>query len=544
MLKSTSVNSGRPWITGALLLIVLLGLTAVLGAARLPAAGAAVNAVELSWLGTYAGDGAEISAFDPASERLFVVSGSDELLILDLSDPAMPSLVKTFSVSDLGAAANSVAAYDGLVAVAIEADVKQDPGFVGFYDTDGNLLQSVTAGALPDMITFTPDGQKVVTANEGEPDADYLVDPEGSVTVVDVSGGVAALTQADVTTIGFADFNAGGPRHGELDPDVRIFGPGASVAQDLEPEYVALSSDGQTAWVTLQENNGLAVLNLADNSVTAIKALGTKDWSLPENQLDASDRDTGITITNWPALGLYMPDAIASFEVNGETYLLTANEGDAREYDGTPGYIEESRVEDETLDATAFPNAAELQLEENMGRLKITTASGRDDASGEYTELYAFGARSFSVWSSAGELVYDSGGDIEAITAVLAPDLFNSQGAADSFDSRSDDKGPEPEGVTKGVIDGRTYAFVGLERIGGLMVYDVSDPQAPQFVQYQPALNDDVSPEGLLFVPAAESPNGRDLLVVTYEVSGTTTIFEVGAVAGGGLTYLPAVFSD
>ena len=546
MTRANQASGKRTVLLFAALFVTLLAVLAVPRSFAEPAQGMdghMPTGIHLERIGSIGGDGAEIAAYDEATEQLFVASGSDKIEILDISDPTMPAAAGSFSVSDLGDGANSVAAHGGVVAVAIAADPSQDPGKVGFYDTAGNLLSSVTAGALPDMITFTPDGQKVVVANEGEPDDDYLVDPEGSVTVVDVSGGAANVTQADVTQIGFTDFNVGGPRHGELDPAVRIFGPNATVAQDLEPEYVAVSGDSLTAWVTLQENNAVAVIDLSDNSVAAIKGLGTKDWSLPENQLDASDRDGLINIRNWPVQGMYQPDAIASFEVGGQTYLLTANEGDAREYEGDPGFVGETRVEDETLDPTAFPNAAELQMEENLGRLKITVTEGQNNE-GAFTELYAYGARSFSIWAADGTLVQDSGSQIANLTAVLSPDLFNSQGAADSFDERSDDKGAEPEGVTKGVVDGRTYAFVGLERIGGIMVYDVTDPMTPRFVQYQPALDGDISPEGLLFIPAVDSPNGKNLLVVTYEVSSTTTIFEFAGDGGMTRVYFPVIASD
>jgi hypothetical protein len=297
------------------------------------------------------------------------------------------------------------------------------------------------------------------------------------------------------------------------------------VAQDLEPEYIAVSSDSSTAWVVLQENNAVAVIDLTTNSVTAIAALGFKDHRQAGNQLDPSNRDDGINIDNWPVYGMYQPDAIAAYEVEGTTYLLTANEGDARDYDG---FSEEARMGDLTLDATVFPTAT-LQADENLGRLKTTTEMGNLDGDPEYEALYAYGARSFSIWDGSGNLVFDSGDQIEHLTAALDAERFNSQGAAGSFDSRSDDKGAEPEGVTKGVVNGRTYAFIGLERIGGIMVYDVSEPTAPAFVQYLPPADGNVSPEGLTFIPANQSPTCSALLVVNYEVSGSTVVYQVGA---------------
>ena len=205
--------------------------------------------------GEFDSGAAEISAFDPASQRLFVVNGFDGVIdVLDLSDPTLPVLIDSVDLSDYGAAANSVAVYDGLVAAAIEADIPQDPGAVLLFDAaDLSYVNHLVVGAMPDMVSFSPDGGKVVLACEGEPDTGYLDDPDGVVAIVDVSGDVAALTDADVKIAGFGQFTLG-----NLDPQVRIFGPGSSVAQDLEPEYVAISEDSTTAWVTLQENNALA----------------------------------------------------------------------------------------------------------------------------------------------------------------------------------------------------------------------------------------------------------------------------------------------
>jgi hypothetical protein len=421
-----------------------------------------------------------------------------------------------------------------VVAVAVENPNRQAPGQAVFFDTEGAFLSAVTVGALPDMITFTPDGQKVLVANEGEPSPDYSVDPEGSISIIDMFMGAAALTEADVTTVGFTDFDQGGPRHDELDPRIRIFGPGATVAQDLEPEYKAVSDDSSTAWVTLQENNAVAVIDIESATVAALVALGFKNHSFPENALDPSDRDGGINIAPWPVLGIYQPDSIATFSAGGTTYLVTANEGDSREYSG---FNEEARVADVTLDPTIFPDAATLQLPANLGRLKMTRTLGSEAGDGVYQEIYAFGARSFSIWTASGELVYDSGSELELRTTELVPQFFNSNGTVDTFDTRSDDKRPEPEAVVVGEVDGRPYAFVGLERTGGVLIYDVSDPTAPASAGYadnlrvDPQLGTlrDLAPEGLAFIQAEESPTGRPLLVTANEVSGTTSLYEIGS---------------
>jgi hypothetical protein len=494
---------------------------------------ASETSIDLQLRGVYTGTGAEIGAYHAGSGLLFNVTGGPEMEVLDISNPLTPTLAFTVPVGAGGA--NSVAVSGEMVAVAVANDDKQANGFVYFYDLSGTLVTTVTVGALPDMLTFTPDGSTVVVANEGEPDDDYLVDPEGSISLIDVSSGLTAITQTQVTTVGFSDFNVGGSRAGELPADVRIFGPGATVAQDLEPEYVAVSADSTTAWVTLQENNAIAIIDLATPEVTAIAALGFKDFSQFGNQLDPSDKDDGIHLDNWPVYGMFQPDAIAAFQSGGSTYLLTANEGDARDYDG---FTEEYRIEDLTLDTSVFSTT--IQAEELLGRLRITDQLGDADDNAEYEALYAYGARSFSIWDAAGNLVFDSGDEFAHLVAALHPTLFNANDSSPTeFDKRSDDKGNEPEGITYGVVQGRSYAFIGLERNGGVMVYDVTTPSAPSFVQYLPPTQGNIAPEGLLFIPAQQSPTCSALLVVNYEDSGTTTIYQLGT--GECQIYLPFI---
>jgi len=498
----------------------------------------AQDSMTLTPIGTYEtglfDEGAqEIGVYDAGSQRLFITNAdADALDILDISDPTAPVLVNNITFSEFGSGVNSAAVFDGLVVAAVEAEDVDANGVLVFMDIDGNVLNTVEAGVLPDMVTFTEDGMYAVSANEGEPSDDYSIDPEGSVTVVDLSNGVEEAVATQVT---FGDFNADGARASELPEGVRVFGPGASVAQDLEPEYVA-TADG-LAYVSMQENNALAVIDIANAQVAAIVALGTKDFSVEGNGFDASNEDGAINIQTWPVVGMYQPDAIATVEIDGTVYILTANEGDARDYDT---FSEEARLGDEeyVLDADAFPNAEELSDEANLGRLKVTTVNGDTDGDGDYDVIYAYGARSFTIWTTDGEIVFDSGDQFEQITAELVPTAFNGQGVNADFDDRSDDKGPEPEAVVTGVIDGSTYAFIGLERIGGVMVYDITDPAMPTFVTYANNVNlegdaeagtaGDIGPEGLIFISAEESPNGMNLLVVTNEVSGSTTIYEIG----------------
>jgi hypothetical protein len=502
-------------------------LAATVAATLLAATGPSLAAppaktLRLEVLGSFASGlfdegGAEIPAFDPATRRAFVVNAGDGVIdVLDLANPSAPTRVLQLPVrDDLGALgldagnANSVAVRGRILAVAIENDDKQEPGWVAFYDTlDLDAPpQVVQVGALPDMVTFSDDGLYVLAANEGEPSDAYDDDPEGSVSIINLAGGVAGAT---VMTAGFGVYD--GQEDALRSQGIRIYGPDASASQDFEPEYIATA--GGTAWVTLQENNAVAVVDILSATVLAVVPLGFKDHSLAVNALDRSDRDGKIDIV--PAsgvLGMYQPDAIAAFSHRGQTFLVTANEGDTREYDT---FDERTRA----------------------GRLRVTNAPPFDD-----DNLYSFGARSISIWDAAGTLVWDSGDELERITAAAWPDAFNSTNDDnDSFDDRSDDKGPEPEGVVLGKVEGRTFAFVGLERIGGIVVYDITDPHTPTYVSYvnnrdfsldaeectangAPAC--DLGPEGLHFVAGEDSPNGRPMLIVGNEISGTTTIYGI-----------------
>jgi hypothetical protein len=938
-------------------LVPLLAATLVVASVQTDASAKAPK-IKLSVLDSVTtepvGEGAaEIVAHDPATQRIFVVNAAAARVdVISIANPANLKKVGEIDFSNFGAFANSVAVKNGIVAVAIEDAVKQNPGKAVFYDANLNFLSAVTVGALPDMITFSPDGRYVVVANEGEPNSTYTVDPEGEVSVIDLSRGAAALTNADVRSANFRHL-----QKGDLDPKIRISGPNATVAQDMEPEFITVSQDSQTAYVTCQENNAIAVVNLANAKVTKVLPLGYKDYSaaaattsiyefdpalmpsigttiggqqlnlggfsglhfeginpvtgkykfvthtdrgpngepidgkrpfllpaftpeivrfeldgetgklnltqriklksssnqfltglpnlalpasanapyndeipvdlvgrtlnldafggdlegvvvdpkdgsfwmvdeyrpaiyrfdaggvlqqrlvpigtaaaagqapgafgtevlpsvlgqrrqnrgfeaiamdngkiyafvqspvrnpvslsntalgamknvrvvefdpatngvrqfiyimdnadlglgtntradkigdavslgngeflvverdddkigsdaanliekkiyrcnlvgatdvngkdgligttgktidqltldeliankinpmgkvlhvdlnkagyntvekvegitvidpytlavindndfgvgqitinadgtftrnyvpeseqlgiisLPPTAIDASDRDSKINITHWPVKGVFMADGIASYRVRSKTYLVTANEGDAREY--IPGFVDISRVATLDLDPVKFPFTTWLKNNANLGRLNVINTLGKNPTTGKYEELFSYGARSFSIWTDSGELVWDSGDDLERLTASVYPKNFNASNSSNDFDNRSDDKGPEPEGVAIAKMFGRTYAFVGLERIGGIAIYDISEPKAPEFVQYinnrevplgQSAPVGDLGPEGLIVIDEDSSPTGKPLLVVANEVSGSTTVYEI-----------------
>jgi 2',3'-cyclic-nucleotide 2'-phosphodiesterase (5'-nucleotidase family) len=472
----------------------------------------------------------EVAAID--GPRMYVTNADDVSLdVVDISDPSAPALRSRIDLSAYGATATSVAAKLGLVAVAVANGA--NPGVVVFLDRDGAFLGKATVGAGPDMVTFAGPF-RVLVANEGEPEGyePGQLDPPGSVTVIDVLR-LKKLKILGVRTAGFAHFD------GEADElraaGVRIFGPNASVSQDLEPEYIAVDPLLTKAYVTLQENNAIAVLDLVGTPrFDEIHPLGTKDHSQPGHGFDASDRDDGVNLENWPVRGIYMPDGIAAYRAGFRTYLVTANEGDARGYDG----LEEEADAGDVADLDAIPAADDNA---QLGRLNVTTAFPASGDSGQQ-ELFSFGARSFSIWNAAtGEQVYDSGDRLERLTAHVLPDHFNSTNATNNFDDRSDAKGPEPEAAAVGQVGGRTYAFIGLERVGGVVVADVTDPHAPEIVQYLlsrdfsgEAVGPDSGPEVIDFVPALLSPTGNAMIAVSNEVTGTVSLWGATQADGPG----------
>ncbi|MCB9224475.1 MAG: choice-of-anchor I family protein [Crocinitomicaceae bacterium] len=474
------------------------------------------------------GGSAEISAFDPTTNKLYTANSILNFIeVFDLSDPYDISLITSLDISSYGNL-NSIDVYNDTVAIAVANSTdKTLDGSIVFFQGDGTHLNTVTAGANPDMVVFTPDHTKVLSANEGEPNDAYTTDPEGTITIIDITAGVANAVATQV------NFNAYDSQIGTLKASgVRIFGPGSSVSQDFEPEYITIDESSTTAWITLQENNAIAVLNIATATITDIFPLGVKDHSLPGNGLDITNDSDTILIANWPVYGMYMPDAIAHYSVGGNTYLVTANEGDSRDYSG---YSEEERLKDVDLEDTDFGQFEHfLMVKENAGRVKITSANGDNGNDGDFDSVFVYGGRSFSIWDTNGNQVYDSGDDFEQILAQDATwnQIFNCSNDNVDFKDRSDDKGPEPEGVAVGVINDTVYAFITLERMGGVMVYNVTNPTSPIFVQY---INNraiatptgDLGPEGIIFIDSLNSPIDTALVVVSNEVSGTVSVFKV-----------------
>ena len=534
--------------------------------------------LDLIPLGTFTGSGglaaSEIVAFDSTSKQLYINNGAlNRIDIVNIAIPATPALVRSVDMSVYGRGVQSVTVGDGIVAAAVDVAPVVSPdgrqtasnGLVVLMDTTGRILRTVGVGTLPDHVSFTPDKKTILVAGEGEPicslengntpaleakDSTLVSDANGTVSLIDVSNGA---TNATVTTLDFSSFD----KTALLAEGVRVFFPGSTAAQDLEPEYITTNAAGTRAYVTLQEANAIAIVDLVNKSILDVAPLGYKDWGAADLLIDTSDKDgsEGAPMLNLqsysgvPLKGMYMPDTIASMQRNGKTYLLTANEGDDRDYSC---FSEKVRAGTLTSNWTNGTVDSSLKVNGKLSRLNTTNAFPTKDA---FDAIYAYGGRSFSIWNSSGELVWDSGSQIEEIVARDYPAAFNSdssdsaassllmvQGQPARMDGRSDDKGPEPEALAVGTIGAQTFAFVGLERMGGIMVYDVSDPASPTYIRYKnaaleglaldPANNTtpgslDVSPEGMVFVPAALSPNDKPMLIVANELSGTTTMYEV-----------------
>ena len=500
--------------------------------------------------GVYDDGAAEIPAYHPDSQRLFVVNGSiPGIDVLDVSDPTDPSKETTIDVGMGGP--NNVSVNDGIVAAAVEAENTQEDGVVAFYDAaELTELGTVKTGPLPDAVTFTDEGNYVLAANEGEPSDDYSTDPAGSVSIIDISEGVS---NASADTASFAQFD--GQEESLRERGIRIYGLESSASKDLEPEYIATA--GTTAYVTLQENNALAIVDIETAEVTDLKALGYKDHSLPENALDAIE-DEEIDITTQPVYGMYQQDAIETYDVDGETYLVATNEGDAREYDalfetgvltqvnGQWG-LDATEDDGDNIDVAVDSSGFDDGVLDSLAGLEVTTEYGDTDGDGDIEELHLFGGRSISIHDAEGNRVYESGDTIEQLVAEEQPAQFNSDDDENGMDAESVASGPEPEGLAVGTVGDTTYAFVGLEEVSAVMTVDITTPESPSIVDYintrnfdvgpedeieegsQPAdAAGDLSPEGVIMVRASDSPIDGAMLAVSYEVSGTTSLYSVG----------------
>ncbi|UJF34637.1 choice-of-anchor I family protein [Paenibacillus hexagrammi] len=470
---------------------------------------------------------AEIVKFNKDNGKFYLVNGSAEPPTLDIvSLPASGGTLTKDKSIDISALVDSNEfAYGDLtsvdintathrIAIVVQEQDANKNGKILLLDYDGKPVTSFEAGVQPDMVKFTSDGRYILTADEGEPRTAGM-DPQGSVTIVDTSDQTVTHVKFDKPELIDDLVHI----RGASDSSGNITGSGSKeeAVTDLEPEYIALSGDESIAYISLQENNAIAAIQIPTKTLLSVKGLGYKDFNKPGNSLDLV-KDSTIKLENVPFFGMYMPDGIASYSVDGKNYVFTANEGDATDW---PGRMNGTSIGD--IKAGLNPASAAAAF------LNGKTAYDKTEIAGDMgtDNVYLYGGRSFSIWNAdtMGQ-VYDSGNDFETITAERLPDNFNASNSKTAMDDRSAKKGPEPEYVCIGKVGNRVFAFVGLERIGGVMTYDVTDVQHPIFVSYintreftpKNNLATDTGPEGLEFIPASDSPNGFPLLLVANEV--------------------------
>lgn len=493
---------------------------------------------------------AEIISYDVKNQKAWVVNGAtgkldilvvaDNGIVLDTMEATtldiramLENSAEDFIYGDMTSVA--VNSELGIAAVALQAEAYDQSGRVAVLSTEGTLIAVFEAGCQPDMVTFTPDGSKLLVANEGEPRMGFgeaVVDPAGSVTVVTLN--IENIAESQAVTVGFERFDE---MREELLAEGILMVKDNMPSADFEPEYIATTNE--TAFVALQEANAIAVLDLTSLEFAGVCSLGFKDLSLAENALDLIGDEAYEAKTYVDTVSAYMPDGIAVYEAVGATYLLTANEGDAREWGS-----DETEYCNETKETLVACDGVEAE------KVRVIDREVTDGMPEGKNVMY--GGRSFSVYcvEENGLIqVFDSGNDFEHLTAAYVPEYFNCSNDDNEYDSRSQKKGPEPESVVVGEVDGRTYAFVALERIGGIMVYDITNPEDITYSNYintrdfsenpsaidmenvpESYLTGDVAPEGLCFVSADSSPNGNAMLLAAFEVSGTVAAYTIEAV--------------
>ena len=478
------------------------------------------------------GSTCEIVVYDSISKQLYTTSAIEKRFdIIDFSNPTNPVTKKSISMLPYGEI-TSIAVKNGVIAVASPNSITENDGKVVFFSTNGDYIKELTVGNLPDNILFTPDGKYLLTANEGQPTKNYSIDPEGSVSIIDLQKGIANTTQADVKTLFFTNFNI--IEATIIASGVRKTQKTSTLSKDLEPEYIAVASNSKKAWVICQENNAIVEIDLNTKTFGSIWALGTKNWMAAGNGMDVSDNNQEILISQWPVKSYYVPDGISFFQKNGVDYIITANEGDEKEY---TGLNERTTVGATTyiLDSAKFPNANFLKASHNLGRLRVTNLNGDTDGDGDFDEIFSLGSRSFSIFNAdTKSIVYDSKDDFEQITSkdTNFVKVFNADNGGNGAKSRSRAKGPEPEGLALASINNKDYVFIGLERTGGVMAYDISNPNNPIFTDYKNPRNQSVfagdnGPEGIIFISNKQSPDGKPYVIVANEVSGTLGIYEI-----------------
>jgi hypothetical protein len=541
------------------LVISIISLLLLLSGTKIPASSNqdAFTITELSRIISGDGEGgAEIPAYHPGSKRLFATNGvRNSIDVYDLSDPAKPVRINRVELKNYGTDVTSVAAGKNVVVAAVHKSetfasngVPSTPtGVLVVMDPNGKVLSAPDLkGVLPDSVSFTPSGEIALVAIEGQPvcakddvttitneSTDYAkaIDPEGGVSIVDLTNPSAP----EVDFVGFKQFTVN---------EIKAKGLALSsivnnVAKDLEPEYI-VALDESKAYVTLQEANGIGVLDIPGRSWKDIRR--AFESKLSTTAIDTSDRDSGRGSRNYVnVVGASQPDAITGFKIGGGDYLLTANEGDAREYSCLNDDLRGSSLK---VDSRRFPDWKTLSGSSELGRSKVNPNIGDRDGDGDVDTIHLRGSRSLTIYRS-GVPIWDSGELLEKLQ-VNALGVANINGShALSSDKttvnytgqdRSDDKGAEPEGVAVGKVGDSRIAVLGLERMSALVIFDVTSPRTPlvvKWIQMMPITSTPVaqatawSPEGVIFIPAQSSPNGKALFITSYELSGSLTVHQI-----------------
>ncbi|OCB54210.1 alkaline phosphatase [Mycobacterium vulneris] len=271
---------------------------------------------------------AEISTVTPDGNTvIYTDAAAKRIGFLDITDPAKPVGKGTLSLAELGHKDDqptSVAAVNDHVLVVVDTtggDFAHPSGRVDTVRTaDRTRVHSIDLGGQPDSIAISPDGSFAAIAMEnqrneeftppGKEEGDLPQPPTGFVQLIDLKGAPNTWTPRKV------DFDVEAARQAGLD-----------TPEDLEPEYVSINSRGQVA-VTLQENNGIAVIDGPTGQVSKIFSAGSQSVDGIDTKEDAVIDQTG-SITDIPR----EPDAIGWI---GDDYFATANEGDWK--GGTRGW--------------------------------------------------------------------------------------------------------------------------------------------------------------------------------------------------------------
>ncbi len=484
--------------------------------------------------GDFAKRASEYAVYDKKNYQLIVTNRQYKSLdILTIKNPKSPILYKRISLEEYGIP-SSIALHGSLIALTLlnSKDITQN-GLLIFLNTDHLEIEKIyKTNPSPYSVTFTHNGKSVIVVNQGEPDEFLVHDPTGSISLFSTEQmeeveNTLSQKNTNIQTITFEDFN-----------NTKIEGasfsfPGASFTEAIQPETIALYPNQNKAIISLQANNAIAILDLNKKEITQIIGLGYKSWF--NQKIDISDQDGKINLQTWPIYSLYQPDGLAVYKDKKENvYWVTANEGKMHNY---KGYISGERVHNLMLDYKAFPKSRRFQDMDQLGRLKVNVKLGDEDGDGDYDALYTFGARSISIWSETGERIWDSGSMIEEFLAQKrGKNGFNASHDNNIFDQRSDDKGAEPENIILIRLNNRIYAFVGLERDSSIMIFDITTPETSFIAGYATTRNfkdsslskhQDLGVEGLLYIPAKDSPNKKPLLITCNEISSTTRLYEI-----------------